>query len=178
MPNRFSFGSLLILLSQGWSSFPFRCGSTVIGPDSGAARESQQVLLGGLSGVEPGQEGDVWLPPVAGCPHIGSLGFTPEPHISSRLACLSALGPTIICSHPRWSGRKDLNFRPHVPKTCALPTALHPDKCSVGLAFALSYEAAVPRLIADCVQQRAALSQISETHSHASSDSSHLLSCG
>nr|DAI73713.1 MAG TPA: hypothetical protein [Caudoviricetes sp.] len=48
----------------------------------------------------------------------------------------------------------------------------------MGLAFALSYEAAVPRLIADCVQQRAALSQISETHSHVSSDSSHLLSCG
>ena len=43
----FFFGSLLILLSQGWSSFPFRCGSTVIGPDSGAARESQQALWSG-----------------------------------------------------------------------------------------------------------------------------------
>lgn len=69
MPNRFVV-SLLILLLQGWSSFPFRCGSTVIGPDSGAARESQQALWGGLPGVEPSQEGDVWLPPVTGGPHI------------------------------------------------------------------------------------------------------------
>ena len=72
MPNRFLFGSLLILLLQGWSSFPFRCGSTVIGPDSGAAWESQQVLWGGPTGVEPVQEGNVWLPPVTGRPHIAN----------------------------------------------------------------------------------------------------------
>ena len=125
----FFFGSLLILLSQGWSSFPFRCGSTVIGPDSGAAWESQQALWGGLPGVGPDQEGLCESPPRHRMPSYWGLGFTPNRTSRLDWPAFRRWDRQSFALRPRWWMKQDSNLRArslrHGAESAQL---LHPSK--------------------------------------------------
>ena len=116
MPNRFLFfGSLLILLSQGWSSLPFRCGSTVIGPDSGAARESQQALWSGEDWSRTNQhkshEPRTVMDASTGSPHIWGLGFTPNRTSRLDWPAFRRWDRQSFTLRPRWWMKQDLNLR-------------------------------------------------------------------
>ena len=115
MPNRFLFGSLLILLLQGWSSFPFRCGSTVIGPDSGAARESQQALWSGEDWSRTNQhkshEPRTVMDASTGSPHIWGLGFTPNRTSRLDWPAFRRWDRQSFALRPRWWMKQDSNLR-------------------------------------------------------------------